>query len=297
MNAPDDFLAWMDAIRARTEAALARRLPAAEIEPRRLHAAMRYAALAGGKRLRPLLAHATGEMLGADAALLDDVACAVELIHAYSLVHDDLPAMDNDVLRRGRPTCHVEFDEATAILAGDALQCLAFELLAAAPLPSAERRLTMLQLLAKAAGSRGMAGGQALDLAAEGRKITLAELEFMHLSKTGALIRAALLLGAHCGEADAPTLSALSSYAARLGLLYQVVDDILDAEGDTATLGKTAGKDAARKKATTVSLLGIARAREWAAELETAALDALSALPHPAARLVALTRHIACRRF
>lgn len=290
-------MAWMAAIQARTEQALMRRLPSAEIEPCRLHAAMRYATLGGGKRLRPLLAHAAGEAVGADPDLVDTVACAVELIHCYSLIHDDLPAMDDDSLRRGRPTCHVEFDEATAILAGDALQTLAFEVLAESPKPSPERRLSMIRLLAQASGSRGMAGGQALDLAAEGRTITFAELEFIHLSKTGALIRAAVLLGAHCGEADEALMSALSAYAGRVGLLFQVVDDILDAEGSTATLGKTAGKDAAREKATTVSLLGLAKARALACELCEAAIAALSNFSLPSERLRQLAQYVLTRPY
>ena len=293
-----DFDHWMAAIQRRTESALEQHLPATSTVPSRLHEAMRYCTLGGGKRMRPLLCHAAGEALGAAPEALDVAASAVELIHAYSLVHDDLPCMDDDVLRRGRPTCHVEFDEATALLVGDALQTLAFQILAEAPaVPSCERRLSMIALLAQAAGSRGMAGGQAIDLAAVGTTLTLEELEYMHIRKTGALIRAAVLLGAHCGNADAATLEALSHFASRAGLLFQVVDDILDDEGSTATLGKTAGKDAAQDKPTYVSMLGSARAKELAARLRTEAHAALDTCPQATVRLHALTDYIVDRRF
>ncbi len=296
-----DFDHWMAAIQRRTESALDHHLPTAATVPARLHAAMRYSTLGGGKRMRPLLCHAAGEALGADPQALDSAACAVELIHAYSLVHDDLPCMDDDVLRRGRPTCHVEFDEATALLVGDALQTLAFQILAETSLvPSPllpERRLSMVALLAHAAGSRGMAGGQAIDLAAVGTTLPLEALEFMHIRKTGALIRAAILLGAHCGNADAATLEALSHFASRAGLLFQVVDDILDDEGSTATLGKTAGKDAAQDKPTYVSMLGSTRAKELAARLRAEAHAALEACPQSTLRLHALTDYIVDRRF
>ncbi|MCX7898003.1 MAG: polyprenyl synthetase family protein [Rhodocyclaceae bacterium] len=297
MSGTCGFSAWASAQRARIEEALASLLPPAHAEPCRLHEAMRYVVLGGGKRLRPLLVAATGEALGADLAQLTLIGCAVELMHLYSLVHDDLPAMDDDVLRHGRPTCHVEYDEATAILVGDALQALAFETLAHSTYPTAERRLAMLQLLAHAAGSRGLVGGQALDLAFEGKTISLPELEFMHLAKTGALVRASILLGAHAGEADEATMAALSTYATRLGLLYQVIDDLLDAEGTTATLGKTAGKDAAQAKATYVRMLGITRAREMAQELHTAAHAALTSCKLPTQRLQELADYIAHRQF
>ncbi|MFN6961414.1 MAG: polyprenyl synthetase family protein [Rhodocyclaceae bacterium] len=293
----DAFVHWMGEIQRRTETALDRWLPPAATNPSRLHTAMRYSVLGGGKRMRPLLCHAAGEALGADAAALDTAACAVELIHAYSLVHDDLPCMDDDVLRRGRPTCHVEFDEATALLAGDALQTLAFQVLAESAVPSSERRLAMIALLAQAAGSRGMAGGQALDLAAVGTPLSLEELEFMHIRKTGALIRAAVLCGAHCGEADGATLAALGHYANRAGLLFQVIDDILDAEGSTVTLGKTVGKDAAQDKPTYVSMLGLPRAKALASQLRSEALAALAACSIDTGRLAALTHFIAERSF
>ena len=292
-----DISAWMALIQRRTEPALDHSLPAATLAPTRLHAAMRYSVLGGGKRMRPLLCHAAGEALGADPRTVDVAACAVELIHAYSLVHDDMPCMDDDALRRGRPTCHIEFDEATALLVGDALQTQAFQLLAESELPSPQRRLSMLALLAHAAGSRGMAGGQAIDLAAVGMALTVEELEFMHIHKTGALIRGAVLLGAHCGEADDATLQALGHYANRAGLLFQVVDDILDAESTTATLGKTVGKDAAHHKPTYVSMLGLSRAKELCARLRAEAHVALDACPLDTGRLAGLTDFIAERTF
>ena len=294
-----DFSAWMDTLQKRTEHNLDRLLPPASIAPQRLHQAMRYAALGGGKRVRPLLCHAAGELSGADPARLDIAAAAVELIHVYSLVHDDLPCMDDDILRRGKPTCHVEFDEATALLVGDALQSLAFQLLAERPLAGeATRQLEMLRLLAQAAGSRGMAGGQATDLDAVGQPLSLAELEFMHIHKTGALIRAAVLLGAYCGEPLPESyLAGLDRYAKIAGLLFQVVDDILDSESDTATLGKTAGKDVAHNKPTYVSLLGLADAREKAANLRAASVEALAPFGDKARRLGELTDFIINRNF
>ena len=234
--------------RARTETCLNACLPDPALAPQRLHAAMRHAATGGGKRMRPLLVYATGQLLGANATLLDAPATAVELVHAYSLVHDDLPAMDDDALRRGRPTVHIAFDEATAILAGDALQTRAFEVLAASDAP-AELRVAWLQTLAHASGAAGMCGGQALDIDATGQQQTLAALETMHALKTGALIRAAVRMGALAGGADSATLARLDAFAAALGLAFQVRDDILDIEADSAQLGKTAGKDAAQKPA------------------------------------------------
>ena len=286
----------MALIQRRTEVALERWLPPATTAPARLHEAMRYSTLGGGKRMRPLLCHAAGEALGADPLHVDAAACAVELIHAYSLVHDDLPCMDDDVLRRGRPTCHVEYDEATALLVGDALQTLAFQMLAEAAAPSCERRVSMLALLAQAAGSRGMAGGQAIDLAAIGMALTVEELEFMHIRKTGALIRAAVLLGAHAGNADEAALQSLGHFANRAGLLFQVVDDILDAEGSTVTLGKTAGKDAAQGKATYVSVLGSDEAHRRAGHAHGRCLALLERLPGPVEGLVAIADLTFARR-
>ena len=292
------FLAWMANIQQRTETALASTLPDAAIAPARLHEAMRYAVLGDGKRVRPLLVHAAGEIVAAEAAVLDTAACSIELIHAYSLVHDDMPCMDDDVLRRGKPTVHMQFDEATALLAGDALQTLAFQVLATpALLDDPARQLRMLALLGQASGSRGMAGGQAIDLESVGRQLDRSELEHMHIHKTGALIRASVLLGAHCGgPIDETRLEALDHYGKLVGLLFQVVDDILDADADTATLGKTAGKDAANNKPTYVSLLGLADARRLADELLQQALDTLDGLDN-SARLAALARFIVHRSF
>ena len=292
------FSDWMAGTQARTEAALARFLPPADSLPHRLHEAMRYATLGGGKRVRPLLAFAAGELSDASPEHLDVVACAVEMVHAYSLVHDDLPCMDDDVLRRGRPTCHVEYDEPTALLVGDSLQTLAFELIAAQPLGDARQQLEMIALLAHASGSRGMAGGQAIDLASVGTALSQPELELMHALKTGALIRAAVMLGALCGRPlSADERNALDRFAKRAGLLFQVVDDILDCTASTATLGKTAGKDEAADKPTYVALLGLDAARTYAEELRTEALSALSMFGERAGRLIQLADFICHRQF
>lgn len=293
-----DFAAWMAATQQRTERALDSVLPNASLAPDELHAAMRYAVLEGGKRVRALLVHAGGGVTGARPARLDRAACAVELIHAYSLVHDDLPCMDNDVLRRGKPTVHVEFGEATALLTGDALQTLAFHVLSDTPLADdAARQLEMISLLAHASGSRGMAGGQAIDLASVGKELTREELEFMHIHKTGALIRASVRLGALCGAADADALDRLDRYGKLVGLLFQVVDDILDADADTATLGKTAGKDADHDKPTYVSLLGISETRALADALLAEACEALAPLGERAHHLAELAGFIVHRKF
>jgi farnesyl diphosphate synthase len=289
----------MGDVQARMERALSRLLPLAHVAPARLHEAMRYAVLGGGKRVRPLLTFAAGEVTGAAAERLEIAASAVELMHAYSLVHDDLPCMDDDVLRRGKPTVHVEYDEATAVLAGDALQTLAFQLLAEQRLADEPReQLEMLKLLSIAAGSRGMAGGQTIDLEATGSTLTLPELEFMHIHKTGALIRAAVLIGAACGTAPgAAERACLDRYAKAVGLAFQVVDDVLDAEASTATLGKTAGKDSRQGKSTYVSVLGVARARALAEELRGDAHDALAGLVERGARLAALADFVVLRKF
>ncbi len=281
------------------EAVLARLLPAAQIAPVRLHEAMRYATLEGGKRVRPLLTFAAGEAAQARPERLEVAAAAIELIHAYSLVHDDLPCMDDDVLRRGKPTVHVEYDEATALLVGDALQSLAFQLLAEHPLADDARvQLDMVKLLATAAGSRGMAGGQLIDLEAVGQALTVPELEAMHIHKTGALIRAAVLLGAACGGGlDAALRERLDQYAKTVGLAFQVVDDLLDHEASTATLGKTAGKDARQGKPTYVSVMGLARARELAQELRHNAHLAVEPLGAGARRLRELADFIVLRKF
>jgi farnesyl diphosphate synthase len=293
-----DFAAWMGDIQHRTESALGARLPAVDIAPAGLHAAMRYAVLEGGKRVRALLAHAAGELTGADGKAVDAAACAVELIHAYSLVHDDMPCMDNDVLRRGKPTVHVEFGEASALLTGDALQTLAFQVLSEAlPGVAPERQVEMIALLARASGSRGMAGGQAIDLASVGKDLSREELEHMHIHKTGALIRASVALGALCGNALPDTRERLDRYGKLVGLLFQVVDDILDAEADTATLGKTAGKDAEHDKPTYVSLLGMSEARALSASLLEEAHATLAPLGEAALRLRELADFIVHRKF
>jgi farnesyl diphosphate synthase len=287
---------WVDSVQRRTETALEHFLPAPVIAPARLHEAMRYAVLGGGKRIRPLLCHAAGALSGAAPGALDAAACAVELIHAYSLVHDDMPCMDDDVLRRGKPTVHVQYDDASALLVGDSLQSLAFLLLAEHCAVAPEVRIQLISQLAIASGSRGMAGGQAIDLASVGRSLGVEELEFMHIHKTGALIRCAVRLGAACGQLDPSGHAGLDHYAATLGLLFQVVDDVLDCEASTATLGKTAGKDAAANKPTYVSTLGLGRARERALELHDEALESLASFGDAAQRLRELADFVLTRQ-
>lgn len=277
------FASWLQ----RTEQQLQHALPDPGLAPQRLHQAMRYAALGGGKRMRPMLVYAAGHLFAADEARLDAAAVAVELIHAYSLVHDDLPAMDDDELRRGRPTTHVAFDEATSILAGDALQTRAFEVLAGAPLPPA-LALACVQTLAGASGAAGMCGGQALDIAATGQQQPLADLKRMHALKTGALIRAAVRMGAICGEAGSSELAQLDAFADTLGLAFQVRDDILDIEASSEQLGKTAGKDQAQDKSTFPSLLGLEGAKATLDELATTMQAALAPFGPRAAALAAL---------
>ncbi|GAA7762143.1 MULTISPECIES: polyprenyl synthetase family protein [Cupriavidus] len=290
-----DFATWMRAQGARTEAALEAALPSTDTIPHTLHEAMRYAVLGGGKRVRPLLVHAAGEVVGATPEACDAAACAVEMIHAYSLVHDDMPCMDDDDLRRGRPTVHKAYDEATALLVGDALQSQAFIVLAQTPALAAEARLKVVAELAVASGSVGMCGGQAIDLQNVGKAMTREALEGMHRMKTGALLRASVRMGALCGNIDQAGLVALDRYAAAVGLAFQVVDDILDVTADTATLGKTAGKDAANDKPTYVSLLGLDAARELAAQLRTDAHEALEGFGTRAGRLAELADLIVLR--
>ena len=299
MTSEAGFGTWMGGVQARMEAALARLLPEARVAPGRLHEAMRYATLEGGKRVRPLLCFAAGEACGAAPERLEVAASAVEMIHAYSLVHDDMPCMDNDVLRRGKPTVHVQFDEAAALLVGDALQSLAFQLLSETPLAhDPARQLGMVKLLAVASGSRGMAGGQAIDLESTGKALSLPELEFMHIHKTGALIRAAVLLGAECGRLlDDTARERLDHYAKTIGLAFQVVDDVLDTEASTATLGKTAGKDAEQGKATYVSAMGLPRAKAFAEELRQRAHEALAGVGGDTRRLGELADFIVLRQF
>jgi farnesyl diphosphate synthase len=294
-----DFQSWAAARQSRIEQALLKVLPAADISPQRLHHAMRYAVLGNGKRVRPLLAFAAGELAEADVERVAMAGCAIEMIHAYSLVHDDLPCMDDDVLRRGKPTCHVEYDEPTALLVGDALQSLAFQLLGEYRLnDDAAAQLEMIKLVASAAGSRGMAGGQAIDLESVGKTLSVPELEFMHIHKTGALIRASAVLGARCGNAlGAAELSQVDTYAKLVGLAFQVVDDVLDAESPTATLGKTAGKDAEHNKPTYVSAMGVSRSKAFAEELREQALHALAGFGGRASRLAQLADFIVLRKF
>ena len=281
------FEAW----RARADAALAQALPDSDASPQRLHAAMRHAVLLGGKRMRPLLVYASGAVFAADERSLDAPAAAVELIHAYSLVHDDLPAMDDDALRRGQPTVHVAFDQATAILAGDALQSLAFEVLAGTRVNDATR-VALLRTLALASGAAGMCGGQALDLAATGNGavLSLDDLERLHMMKTGVLIRAAVRMGGLSGGADSAAMKSLDRYASALGLAFQIRDDLLDVEGDSATLGKTAGKDVAQDKATFPALVGIEASRARLRELTAQMADALAPFGDHAEALLELGR-------
>ncbi|WLA11175.1 polyprenyl synthetase family protein [Xanthomonas translucens] len=286
MAADAAFARW----RQRVEAGLDLHLPSAAAAPQRLHAAMRHATLGGGKRMRPLLVYASGALFAVDAARLDAPALAVELIHAYSLVHDDLPAMDDDALRRGQPTVHIAFDEATAILAGDALQSLAFSLLAGADAADAALRVRWLQTLAEAAGAAGMCGGQALDIDATGTVQPLADLQRMHALKTGALIRASVRLGALAGGADAAALAQLDDFASALGLAFQVRDDILDIEASSEQLGKTAGKDAAQAKSTYPALLGMEGAKAKLTELAATMRDSLHRHGARADALAALAR-------
>ncbi|MDO4694302.1 MAG: polyprenyl synthetase family protein [Eikenella sp.] len=298
MNTANDFSAWLHKAQAQTELVLERLLPAADTEPQRLHHAMRYVSLGGGKRLRPLLALAAAETGRPQSDALEAAMAAVELIHVYSLVHDDMPAMDNDNLRRGKPTCHIQYDEATALLTGDALQTLAFDLLSRPNSLPAERRLRQVQVLAQASGSLGMAGGQAIDLQNVGREMNQAQLETMHRLKTGALIRAAVALGALCcPDADEAALASLDTYAAKLGLAFQVIDDVLDCEADTATLGKTAGKDAEADKPTYVKLMGLTAARHYAALLATEACAALHPFGRTAHRLHQLADFVTARHY
>jgi geranylgeranyl pyrophosphate synthase len=299
MNSENALQEFMRACQARAEAALEARLPAESRIPQRLHQAMRYSTLGGGKRLRPLLTYATGTALGLPLDSLDGPASAVEFIHVYSLIHDDLPAMDDDQLRRGKPTCHVAFDEATAILAGDALQALAFQVLAHDPsiAAPAEARLAMVETLATASGSFGMVGGQAIDLDAVGNTLDLPSLENMHIRKTGALIRASVKLAALSQfPLDHAAADKLDHYAKCIGLAFQIKDDILDEESDTQTLGKTQGKDRDHNKPNYPALLGLSGAKEKARELHEEALASLAGFGPEADHLRALSLFIIERR-
>ena len=291
-----DFLTWAKVKQQRIEEVLEEVLPPDNQAPYTLHSAMRYSALGGGKRVRALLCYAAAELCNTDIAIADAAASAVELIHAYSLVHDDMPCMDNDDLRRGKPSCHKQYDDATALLVGDALQSLAFDVLSTPQLcANANQQISMLNILAKAAGSSGMAGGQAIDLNAVGKALTQQELETMHQLKTGALIQAAALLGASSGSLE--QISAVHTYAENIGLAFQVIDDILDIEADTGTLGKTAGKDANNNKPTYVTILGLDVAKNLANQLHETAINVLTPFGSQALRLRELSSFITQRSF
>lgn len=283
---------------ARVEAAMDRWLPGGDVDPVNLHRAMRYASLGGGKRIRPVLLYASGQTLGVPLQALDGLAAAVEMIHAYSLIHDDLPSMDNDDLRRGKPTCHRAFDEATAILAGDAIQALSFHVIAHDPdiIVNAERRIRMIDLLAVSSGSLGMAGGQAIDLASVGKSLTIEQLENMHNHKTGMLIRASVQLGAlSCEELRQDQYDIVSEFARYIGLAFQVQDDILDVEADTATLGKPQGSDQMKNKPTYPGILGMAAAKSIARDLHGKAVNALKNLDRDTTLLEQIADYIVQR--
>jgi len=296
MKMPDaDLAVFMAQCQERLERSFDQWLPPARTHPATLHEAMRYTVMGGGKRIRPMLVYAGGQATGADSQLLDRPACAVELIHAYSLIHDDLPAMDDDDLRRGKPSCHRAFGEATAILAGDALQSHAFQVLSNGPSDAvdADTRLRMINTLALASGSRGMAGGQVIDLAATGQQLNIAELEDMHIHKTGALIRASVVLGALCGTtAGQADIDRLDHYAKCIGLAFQIRDDILDVEGEANTLGKNTGMDQRLEKSTYPALIGMQGARQRAAELHVEALDSLASFSSDADPLRCISAYI-----
>lgn len=286
---------WAAAHQQRVEEALVRTLQGSGILPERLHEAMRYAVLGGGKRVRALLSYAAAELAGAAPTAADAGAVAVELIHAFSLVHDDMPCMDDDDLRRGKPSCHRQYDDATALLVGDALQSLAFECIADTHAPQA---LKQVQVLAKATGSRGMCGGQSIDLQSTGKLLSRSELETMHQYKTGALIQAAVLLGAYAADnTDQQLIRALEQYSQHMGLAFQVVDDILDATADTQTLGKTAGKDALQEKSTYVSLLGLEEAKALVTTLHAQSLELLAGFDSKADPLRGIAKFICERSF
>lgn len=300
MPATNDFNSRLKLYQQRVETALDGCLPGTHARKHQLVEAMRYSVIGGGgKRIRPAMVYAAGEAMGVDSDILDVPACAVEMMHTYSLIHDDLPAMDDDDLRRGQPTCHKAFDEATAILAGDALQAHAFEILAADSLQiNDKRRLSMIKLLASASGSDGMAGGQAIDLAAVGCKLSLEELEAMHRLKTGALIRASILLGAMCStEISESELDMFGDYADCIGLSFQIQDDILDVVGDTEVLGKPRGSDEKMQKPTYPSLLGLEASRKLALEQHELALSAIEGLDARADTLRQLSSYIVEREF
>ena len=297
MNPANELKAWQQKAQAQTELLLERFLPSENQVPHTLHEAMRYVTLGGGKRLRPLLVLAASELGDADQNAVEQAMAAIEMVHVYSLVHDDMPAMDNDSLRRGKPTCHVKYDEATALLVGDALQSQAFDVLSRPTGLPAERQIAILSTLAKASGSLGMAGGQASDLANVGKTMNQAQLEQMHSLKTGALIRAAVVLGAlACPDLDSDDVQTLDNYAAKLGLAFQVIDDVLDCEADTTTLGKTAGKDSDNDKPTYVKLMGLQAARAYAETLTAEAAALLEPFGAKALHLRLLAEFVTARK-
>lgn len=297
MNPTTDLANWQHRAQAQTEIILERVLPKENRVPATLHQAMRYSTLGGGKRLRPLLVLAAAELGNSVQAACEAAMAAVECVHVYSLVHDDMPSMDNDSLRRGKPTCHIEFGEANALLVGDALQTLAFDVLSQPTDLPATRQLRMVQVLANASGSVGMAGGQAIDLAHVGLMMVQEDLEHMHSLKTGALIRAAVQLGGlTCPDLSDDDLQNLDNYAKKLGLAFQVIDDVLDCEADTATLGKTAGKDQDANKPTYVKLLGLSEARVYAENLIEQAIESLANFDERADRLRALAKFVVARQ-
>ena len=288
-----DFPAWLAATQAQAETAVERYLPTTSTGQDTLHEAMSYVSVGGGKRFRPLLVAAAARLGAAEAEALSQAMAAIEYVHVYSLVHDDMPEMDNDSLRRGKPTCHVQYDQATALLVGDALQTLAFDVLSRPVNLPAAQQLQRVQVLARASGSEGMAGGQGIDLANIGKDLSLAQLQHMHGLKTGALIRAAVALGGlSCSDVSDSLLADLDVYADKLGLAFQVIDDVLDCEQDTATLGKTAGKDEEANKPTYVKLLGLEGARTQAISLAEEAKAAVATYGDAAAALLGLADYV-----
>jgi len=297
LNPANELKAWQQKAQAQTELLLERFLPSENQVPHTLHEAMRYVTLGGGKRLRPLLVLAASELGDADQNAVEQAMAAIEMVHVYSLVHDDMPAMDNDSLRRGKPTCHVKYDEATALLVGDALQTQAFDVLSRPTGLPAERQIAMLSTLAKASGSLGMAGGGGTSPSPPGATHKQGQLEQMHSLKTGALIRAAVVLGAlACPDLDSDDVQTLDSYAAKLGLAFQVIDDVLDCEADTATLGKTAGKDSDNDKPTYVKLMGLQAARAYAETLTAEAAALLEPFGAKALHLRLLAEFVTARK-
>ena len=298
MNNTYDFAQDLQEIQTRINQFLQTQLTQIDTLPSPLIEAMKYGVLLGGKRIRPFLVYATGRMLGVSLNQLDYAAAAIESLHAYSLIHDDLPAMDNDVLRRGQPTCHIAFDEATAILAGDALQSFAFEMLANAAYLSSEQKLRLVKALSHGAGAQGMCLGQSLDLISENKQISLPTLEQIHRNKTGALLSTAVVMGFHCSRyfADDQLEERLARYAAAIGLAFQVQDDILDIEGESAITGKTVGSDVAADKCTYPKLLGLDGAKQKAQELYQSALAELERVPFNTAPLKALAEFVVNRK-